>query len=110
MRRQRMATGTAGRADGLTATGALVGRQVRVPKTAELVAAQLGRRIIKAELTEGESLPPEATLMEQFGVSRPTLREAFRVLEAEALISVRRGSRGGAPAAHAGASRAASHA
>ena len=90
-----MATGV-GRASGLTATGALVGRQVRVPKTAELVAAQLRRRIIKGELSEGEALPPEATLMEQFGVSRPTLREAFRVLEAEALISVRRGAHGGA--------------
>ncbi|HVU72967.1 MAG TPA: FCD domain-containing protein [Mycobacteriales bacterium] len=72
------------------------GRPVRVPKTAELVAAQLRRRIIKGELSEGEALPPEAVLMEQFGVSRPTLREAFRVLEAEALITVRRGVHGGA--------------
>ncbi|WP_131747287.1 FCD domain-containing protein [Frankia sp. Cppng1_Ct_nod] len=73
-----------------------IGRQVRVPKTAELVAAHLRRQIVRGELTEGDALPPEAVLMEQFGVSRPTLREAFRVLESEALISVRRGAHGGA--------------
>ncbi len=69
---------------------------VRVPKTAELVAGSLRRRIVRGELAEGDALPPEPELMEQFGVSRPTLREAFRVLEAESLITVRRGSRGGA--------------
>ncbi|WP_239380392.1 FadR/GntR family transcriptional regulator [Frankia sp. CIT1] len=73
-----------------------IGRQVRVPKTAELVAAHLRRQIVRNELVEGDALPPEAVLMEQFGVSRPTLREAFRVLESEALISVRRGAHGGA--------------
>jgi DNA-binding FadR family transcriptional regulator len=69
---------------------------VKVPKTAELVATQLRNQIVRGELREGDALPPESTLMEQFGVSRPTLREAFRVLESEALISVRRGARGGA--------------
>jgi len=69
---------------------------VKVPKTAELIAAQLRRQIIRGDLLEGDALPTEASLMEQFGVSRPTLREAFRVLESEALISVRRGARGGA--------------
>jgi DNA-binding FadR family transcriptional regulator len=73
-----------------------IGRHVRVPKTAELVAAHLRRQIVRGELVEGDALPPEAVLMEQFGVSRPTLREAFRVLESEALISVRRGAHGGA--------------
>ncbi|WP_235433332.1 FadR/GntR family transcriptional regulator, partial [Protofrankia coriariae] len=73
-----------------------MGRRVRVPKTAELVAARLRRQIVRGELVEGDALPPEAVLMEQFGVSRPTLREAFRVLESEALISVRRGAHGGA--------------
>ncbi len=69
---------------------------VKVPKTAELVAARLRNQIVRGELHEGDALPPEATLMAQFGVSRPTLREAFRVLESEGLISVRRGARGGA--------------
>jgi DNA-binding FadR family transcriptional regulator len=70
--------------------------KVRVPKTAELVADNIRRRIVRGELLEDDSLPPEAELMEQFGVSRPTLREAFRVLESEGLIAIRRGSRGGA--------------
>jgi DNA-binding FadR family transcriptional regulator len=70
--------------------------RVRVPKTAELVASHLRGQIVRGELQEGDALPPESALMERFGVSRPTLREAFRVLESEALISVRRGARGGA--------------
>ncbi|MFW6092900.1 MAG: FadR/GntR family transcriptional regulator [Pseudomonadota bacterium] len=69
---------------------------VRVPKTAELVARELRRRIIHGELNEGDSLPPESALIEEFGISRPTMREAFRILETEQLISVSRGSRGGA--------------
>jgi GntR family transcriptional regulator, transcriptional repressor for pyruvate dehydrogenase complex len=73
-----------------------VGEVVRAPKTAELIAAQLRRQIVVGELEEGASLPSEAELMEQFRVSRPTLREAYRILEAESLIVIRRGSRGGA--------------
>lgn len=73
-----------------------VSTHVRVPKTAELVARHLRRQIVRGELNEGDALPPESTLLETFGVSRPTLREAYRVLESERLLSVRRGSRGGA--------------
>ena len=69
---------------------------VRVPKAGEMVAAHLRRQIVLGELKEGDQLPPETVLMEQFGVSRPTLREAFRILEAEGAITVRRGVRGGA--------------
>ena len=69
---------------------------VRVPKTAELLAAHIRKQVVRGELVEGDSLPSEASLMEEFRVSRPTLREAFRILEAEALITVRRGARGGA--------------
>lgn len=69
---------------------------VRVPKAAELVASTLRMQIVTGALSADDSLPPEMVLMEQFNVSRPTLREAFRILESEALIDVRRGSRGGA--------------
>jgi DNA-binding FadR family transcriptional regulator len=70
--------------------------RLRPPKTAELVADHLRRQIVRGELRGGESLPSEVILTERYGVSRPTLREAFRVLEAERLITVRRGARGGA--------------
>ena len=73
-----------------------VGQVVRAPKTAELIATLYRRQIVRGELRPGDTLPSEQQLMEQFGVSRPTLREAFRILEAEDLISVKRGSRGGA--------------
>lgn len=73
-----------------------VGNIVRAPKTAELIATHLRRQIVRGELDAGEALPSEAQLMEQFGVSRPTLREAFRILETENLIDVRRGAHGGA--------------
>ncbi|WP_137724970.1 FadR/GntR family transcriptional regulator [Prescottella subtropica] len=69
---------------------------VRVPKAGELVAANLRRRIVTGELRTGDPLPNESVLMEQFGVSRPTLREAFRILESESIITVLRGARGGA--------------
>ncbi|ROO87462.1 GntR family transcriptional regulator [Actinocorallia herbida] len=77
-------------------SGRQVGTVLRAPKTAELIATHLRRQIVRGELKPGKTLPPEIQLMEQFGVSRPTLREAFRILEAETLINVRRGSRGGA--------------
>jgi GntR family transcriptional regulator, transcriptional repressor for pyruvate dehydrogenase complex len=72
------------------------GRGIRTPKTAELVARKLRSTIVNGELSAGDHLPNEAELMELFSVSRPTLREAIRVLEAERLVEVRRGSRSGA--------------
>lgn len=73
-----------------------VASQVRVPKTAELVAGRIRRAIVTGELRTGDSLPSEAHLITDFQVSRPTIREAIRILESEGLISVSRGARGGA--------------
>lgn len=69
---------------------------VRSPKTAELVAQTLRRMIVDGQLEDGDFLPYEADLMAHFQVSRPTLREAVRVLESDRLVEVRRGSRTGA--------------
>jgi DNA-binding FadR family transcriptional regulator len=69
---------------------------VRVPKAAELVASRIRRAIVEGKIGAGDNLPSEAKLVEMFEVSRPTIREAIRILEFENLITVSRGARGGA--------------
>jgi DNA-binding FadR family transcriptional regulator len=59
------------------------------------IADELRRLIVSGELSEGDSLGHEPDLVERFGVSRPSLREALRILEAEGLITVVRGMLGG---------------
>jgi DNA-binding FadR family transcriptional regulator len=68
---------------------------MRVPKVAELVADDLRRKIIRGQLPVGDTLPSEPALLEVYGVSRPTLREALRILESEGLVSIKRGAHGG---------------
>ncbi len=65
-------------------------------KAAVVIANELRRKIIEGEIPVQGSLPAESLLIEEYGVSRPTLRAALRILESEELITVRRGSRGGA--------------
>lgn len=75
---------------------AAIGAALRVPRAPELLAARVKAKIVNGELREGDMLPAEVKMMEEFGVSRPTVREAYRILEAERLVSVARGARGGA--------------
>jgi DNA-binding FadR family transcriptional regulator len=79
-----------------TVRGRSIKHMIRIPKTAEVVAGDIRKRIIRGEIKEGDFLQPEAQLMEHYGTSRPTIREAFRILENEQFISVTRGSRSGA--------------
>jgi len=69
---------------------------LRVPKMAELIARDLRRKIVSGAYAPGESLPSEAQLIVDYEVSRPTLREALRLIEMDQLITVRRGSHRGA--------------
>lgn len=48
--------------------------------------------IASGDYPAGSRLPPERQLAEQFGVSRPTIREAIIALEAKGLVSVKTGS------------------
>jgi DNA-binding FadR family transcriptional regulator len=66
------------------------------PKAAELVAAELRHQIVTGRLKPGDKLHPENVLQTEFEISRPTLREALRLLESESLITITRGQHGGA--------------
>jgi len=69
---------------------------VRAQKLSHLVAERLRGQIAAHEVEPGDTLPSEPELMKQMGVSRPTLREALRVLESEGLLQLGRGARAGA--------------
>lgn len=71
-------------------------RNYRHPVAASHVAAVLRRMIVGGELPDGSSLPRQEDLGTQFGVSHPSIRDALRMLEAEGLVTVQRGNRGGA--------------
>src|SRR5262245_49235125 len=70
-------------------------KHARLREKPQRIADELRRLIVSGKLSEGESLGREPELVERFGVSRPSLREALRILEAEGLISVVRGMLGG---------------
>ncbi len=63
-------------------------------RVAETIAAELRERILVGPVVE--QLPTQDQLVVDFGVSYPSVREALRILETEGLITVRRGSVGGA--------------
>jgi len=67
----------------------------RLREKPQQIADELRSMIVSGKLSEGDSLGREPELVERFGVSRPSLREALRILEAEGLISVVRGVYGG---------------
>jgi DNA-binding FadR family transcriptional regulator len=67
------------------------------PRTAsETVAEQIRGRIATRTLAPGDMLPSERTLLDEFGVARPTMREALRILESDGLVTIVRGVHGGA--------------
>lgn len=68
---------------------------VRKVRTYEQVIAQIERRMSEGYLRPGDRLPSEREFSQLLGVSRPSLREALRVLQALGIVEVRTGGRDG---------------
>jgi GntR family transcriptional regulator, transcriptional repressor for pyruvate dehydrogenase complex len=61
----------------------------------EQIADALISRIIDGSMKPGDSLGTEADLLSEHEVSRPTLRESLRMLEAQGVVALRPGPGGG---------------
>ena len=68
---------------------------VRTRHTFEEAAEQIADKVRAGELRSGDKLPPERDLAVTMEISRPTLREAVKVLVEAAVLEVRRGPGGG---------------
>lgn len=64
--------------------------------TYQRIVEQVEAAILSGEIPVGSQLSSERDLMVQFGVSRPTVREALRVLQSMGLVEPKPGTRGGA--------------
>ena len=73
-----------------------------VPKTSDVLAGELRKRILNGVFAPGASLPAERDLVAQTGLSRGSVREALRTLEAEHLVTTRPGRHGGSVARQPG--------
>jgi len=80
---------------------------VRQSRASGEIVTQIERAIFGGDLSAGDRLQSERELAEQFGVSRITVRDALRVLEARGLIRVKVGAMGGAFVADANTDRVA---
>ena len=65
--------------------------KLNIPKLSDVIVEQLEKRILDGVLKPGDRLPPERQLAEEFGVSRPSLREAIQQLASRGLLSSRQG-------------------
>lgn len=65
--------------------------QVRQRRLSDDIVERLEGMILEGTLSSGQRLPAERALAEQFGVSRPSLREAIQKLVAKGLLISRQG-------------------
>jgi len=66
-------------------------KKIKYHRVYEDVIEQIENLILEGNMSPGDVLPTERELAQAFGISRGTLREAFRILEREGLIETRPG-------------------
>jgi len=79
-------------ADRRPAAGLAGIRPISSRRVSEQVADQIRGLITREQLAEGDRLPPERDLAELFGVSRPMVSQALRMLSLMGLVEIRQGS------------------
>lgn len=67
---------------------------VRLSRPAQ-VAEEIKSWLVAENMAPGDRLPNEQALIERFGMSKGTIREAMRILEAQGLVKTRTGPGGG---------------
>lgn len=94
------ATGDRGKGSGTSSASPAATTPRRTPrhgarKRSSIIAGEIRSRIITDGLDPGDSLPIEKLMIEDFGASRATIREALKELEVQGLIRMKTGPNGG---------------
>lgn len=69
--------------------------RIKVPKSSDVLAERLKQEILSDAYHPGSMLPTERDLVNATGLSRGSVREALRILEAQGLVHTRAGRYGG---------------
>ncbi len=68
---------------------------IEVPKSSQILAGRLQEQILSGVYSHGSALPTERELVAATNLSRGSVREALRILEAQGLVTTRAGRYGG---------------
>jgi GntR family transcriptional repressor for pyruvate dehydrogenase complex len=68
---------------------------IKQPRVSDVALVQLKKAILSSQVLQGEKLPAERELAQQFKCSRMAIREAIRALEISGFVETRQGATGG---------------
>ena len=83
--------------------------RIKVPKSSDVLAERLKQEILGDGYNLGAALPTERELVSTTGLSRGSVREALRILEAQGLVHTRAGRYGGTTVSQPTAGQLAGH-